>query len=320
MNKKAIIIITTLFSIHLTSMAQSKIDFSQAQSWICQNQVSKSVDVFYIYPTVLFSQDSENMNLSDEQLKKEADGVLKEQTGVFKSECNIFAPYYPQMSIGVLSLNGEEYDHYFNIAYQEVKTSFLYYLKNFNKGKPFFLAGHSQGSLMLLQLLKDLFNDDQLREQLIAAYLIGYSVTDEDLHKYPWLQIAQGANDLGVIITYNTQSPKATGSPVLLPNAHCVNPLNWKTTYDHANKEMNLGAVFFNENEEIEKEIPEYTDAQIREDGALIVKGPNPDHFYVQGKSFFPKGVFHKYDYQFFYRNLEENIKVRKDTYLKAKE
>ena len=32
--------------------------------------------------------------------------------------------------------------------------------------------------------------------------------------------------------------------------------------------------------------------------------------------SIFPDGVYHLYDYQFFYRNLQENVEVRLDAYL----
>ena len=33
--------------------------------------------------------------------------------------------------------------------------------------------------------------------------------------------------------------------------------------------------------------------------------------------SLFSDGVYHLYDYQFFYRNLQENVGVRLDAYLK---
>jgi len=315
-----LICLSVIFSAPIYS--QIAIDYEKKTNWISiPSEVGDhQVDVFYVYPTILFSKTPENMSLEDEELKKLARGVYIEQSGVFKNECNVFAPYYAQMSIAVLSLTGPEYDRYFNLAYEQVKSAFQYYMKNKNQGRPFFLAGHSQGSLMLLQLMKDLFDEEELQQQLIAAYTIGYSITDEDLQKYPWLKIAQKDDDNGVIITYNTQSPDATGSPVLLPSAHCINPLSWTTQTTHASKELNKGAVFFNTDENIDQEIPQYTDAQIREDGALIVTGPNPDDFYVEGKNAFPKGVFHKYDYQFFYRNLEENIQTRKSSYLKSKE
>lgn len=167
---------------------------------------------------------------------------------------------------------------------------------------------------MIACLIKDIFDDKSLLDKLVAAYIIGFSVTDEELENYKWLKIAQKADDVGVIITYNTQSVDATGSPVLMPGANCVNPLSWSTSSDLAKKGINNGAVFFNDHHQIEREIINYTSAQIDENGALIVATPSPDDFYSP-TNFFPKGVYHAYDYSFFYRNLEENVKVRVEAY-----
>ena len=34
--------------------------------------------------------------------------------------------------------------------------------------------------------------------------------------------------------------------------------------------------------------------------------------------SLFPDGVYHLYDYQFFFRNLQENVAVRTESFLQA--
>ena len=296
--------------------SQTVADYSKPSTWISQPEIiNHKADVFYVYPTVYFSNTPANMELSDDDLKEKAVGVYKEQASIFEGECNIFAPYYPQMSIAVLSIQGAEYDKYFTIAYSQVKAAFQYYLENLNEGRPFFIAGHSQGSLMILQMMKEKL----INEQLIAAYVIGYSVTNEDLKQHPWLKIAQKSNDIGVIITYNTQSPDATGSPVLLDGANCVNPLIWTTQTTYAPETFNKGAVFFDEKENPNPAIMHYTDAQVRSDGALIVTTPDPDDFYVAGKSAFPRGVYHRYDYQFFYKNLQQNVKERKMAFFEKK-
>jgi len=307
--KLSYLLLFVLFLSTQPIQSQSTIDFSTPAAWISKpEKISCDADVFYVYPTVFFSEKAENMKLSDEALKAKAVGVYKEQASIFDGECNIFAPYYPQMSIAVLALDGDEFDNCFNVAYSEVKAAFKYYLEHLNNGRPFFIAGHSQGSLMILQLMKD----ELMNEQLIASYIIGYSVTNEDLKQHPWLKIAQKSNDIGVIITYNTQSPDAKGSPVLLEGANCVNPLLWTTQTTYAPASLNEGAVFFDEEENPNPAIMHYTDAQVRSDGALIVTTPDPDDFYVAGKSAFPRGVYHRYDYQFFYKNLQQNVKERK--------
>ncbi|MBW2021219.1 MAG: hypothetical protein JRI65_14715 [Deltaproteobacteria bacterium] len=48
-----------------------------------------------------------------------------------------------------------------------------------------------------------------------------------------------------------------------------------------------------------------------KETGALVTTPP--DEFDIGP---FPQGVYHKYDYTFWYRNLEENVRTRCKNYL----
>ena len=95
-----------------------------------------------------------------------------------------------------------------------------------------------------------------------------------------------------------------------------INPLNWKTDGTPAGKEENLGACFTDYDGTIVTEIPQLTGAYIDpERGALKVTDVTPEE-YPPVLSIFSDGVYHLYDYQFFYRNLQENVSVRLDAYL----
>jgi hypothetical protein len=157
----------------------------------------------------------------------------------------------------------------------------------------------------------------ELREKLIAAYIIGYTVTDEDLKKAE-LNCAQGELDTGVVVTFNTQSPTSAGGPMLLPGAHCINPLNWRTDTVYAASDENLGARFYNDQTgEFLREVPTYSDAQINsETGALMTRIPEGEELEIGPYS---EGVYHRFDYAFWYRNLEENIKKRINAYFDGK-
>ncbi|MEE0797258.1 MAG: hypothetical protein UIJ88_05440, partial [Anaerovoracaceae bacterium] len=97
-----------------------------------------------------------------------------------------------------------------------------------------------------------------------------------------------------------------------------INPLNWKTDGTPASADENLGACFTDYDGNIVSEIPHLTGAYIdSERGALKVTDISPEE-YPAGLSIFEDGVYHLYDYQFFYRNLQENVKTRIDAYLKA--
>jgi hypothetical protein len=128
--------------------------------------------------------------------------------------------------------------------------------------RPFILAGHSQGSNLLLMLLERRFSDAALREQLVAAYVIGWSVTADDMSTYPALAqlgICSSNTQTGCIVTYNTQqnpgdfSQSNTTPPtgIVQANSYSVNPLTWVASNPNemeptaAAAAANIGAVFY---------------------------------------------------------------------------
>ena len=291
-----------------------EMDYSSINSWADLPVIlDKSVDVFYVYPTLFGGTGEMIMDITNKEMQDKVQAVLLKQAAIFDVDCNIYAPYYRQMAMDGLSLNEEERNSYLSIGKADVENAFDYYLENYNDGRPFIIAGHSQGSQQLINILKTKFKKKKLMDKLVAAYIIGYSVTDADLAECSWLKIAQSADDLGVIITYNTQSPQAKGSPVLLPKAHCVNPLNWKSTTEYASSDLNLGGVFFKDNGEIDTLINNFSDAQISPEGALISNITDVD---LYSNPSFPKGVFHVYDYSFYFNNLKQNVTTRVNAYL----
>ena len=215
-------------------------------------------------------------------------------------------------------MTAEEQEAYLDLAYQDVSDAFTYYMSEVNDGRPLILAGFSQGSQMLLRLLEDYFDEASYQDLLVAAYCIGWPVTEEDLNQYPHLQMAQGEDDTGVIISFNTEAGGITESLVVPAGtqALAINPLNWKTDSTPADKSLNQGACFTNYDGEIETEVPQFTGAYLDPDrGTLRVTDVDPAAY---SNSLFPDGVYHLYDYQFFYRNLQENVAVRTAAYLAA--
>lgn len=287
------------------------IDYSKNVNWLVQGQkIDQNVDVFFVYPTIFGDPNMLLMDINDSSLRLSASYALKKQASIFNGSCNIFAPYYRQVSMTVLSMDEKAQDSLLAVGFGDVKKAFYYYLDSLNNGRPFFVAGHSQGSEMLLKLLKDKDFNDDIYKNMIAAYLIGYTVTDDDLKANPLLKLAQDSSDLGVIITYNTQAPGASGSPVLLEGANCINPISWSTNGELAQKENNLGAVFFTTKGELDSIVPEFTSARIDlTNGALIAAEPDPKDYNVIET--FPPGIYHVFDYSFFYNNLKKNVNDR---------
>lgn len=72
---------------------------------------------------------------------------------------------------------------------------------------------------------------------------------------------------------------------------------------------MNLGACFTDYDGKIKTEIPQLTGAYIDDKrGALKVTDINSEDYPGE---LFDDGIYHLYDYQFFYRNLEKNVQTR---------
>ncbi len=116
--------------------------------------------------------------------------------------------------------NTEVANQAMEVAYKDVSDAFDYYLEHYNKDaqgkpRPFILAGHSQGSNLMLYLLERKFSNPALRKLLVAAYVIGWSVTSDDMASYPEslqaIGICTDKTQTGCIVTYNTQETPGTG-------------------------------------------------------------------------------------------------------------
>lgn len=298
------------------------LDYSKGENWAYYSVgEGKAADLFLICPTVDMGKSGEyNMSISDEVMKESFVGALNMERGIYEDFATMYAPYYRQMTFPAYSLSDEEMKPYLDIAYRDVAAAFEYYFENCNEGRPIVLAGFSQGSQLLLMLLEEYFDEAKYSEKLVAAYCIGWRITEDELARYPHLKMAQGEDDTGVIVSFNSEAEGIDESIVVPKGVKTlgINPLNWKTDSTPADKSLNLGACFTKYSGEIKKEVAELTGAYLDESrGTLRVTDVDPSEY---KNSLFPDGVYHLYDYQFFFRNLQENIGVRLASFLqKAK-
>ena len=296
----------------------SDIDYSQGENWAYYAVgEDKEADLFLICPTVDMGVDGEyNMSMDDVDTKESFVGALNMERGIYEDCATMYAPYYRQMTFPVYSLGEEEMKPYIDVAYSDVSAAFEYYFENCNNGRPVILAGFSQGSQLLLMLLEEYFDNSEYSEKLVAAYCIGWRITEEDIVNYPHLKMAQGEDDTGVIISFNSEAEGVDESIVVPKGVKTlgINPLNWKTDTTPADKSLNNGACFTRYSGEIKRELPELTGAYLDENrGTLRVTDVLPSDY---SNSLFPDGVYHLYDYQFFFRNLQKNVAVRLDSFL----
>ena len=214
------------------------------------------------------------------------------------------------------------------LPYEDITAALDYYFENRNGGRPFIMAGHSQGSAMVLLLLRTYFKDHpEYYKRMVAAYTIGYSVTDEYLAANPHLKFATGETDTGVIIAYNTEGPGNVETNahniVVLPHTRSINPLNWKLDETYAPASMNLGSII-EDKKTGETSIGDVgADAQINLARGVVVTNakvePMPEDVAKVAAEFFGPDGRHGEDYMFYYNNIKANVAKRVAAYLAGK-
>ncbi|MCI2083188.1 MAG: DUF3089 domain-containing protein [Bacteroidales bacterium] len=299
----------------------SATDYSLASNWLSIPVIDKAVDVFYLYPTAWHKTDSDEPNICDidnAMMLAGSASAFQRQATAFETVGNVFAPYYRQAdAVYTLALTEEQRDSVIGgVPSLDAAAAFEYYVEHFNNGRPFILAGHSQGSNVLLFLLSGYMKQNpDVYSRMIAAYVIGYPVTSDFLEANPHLKFASGAEDTGVIISYNTQSPaiQPGQNPVVSDIVGLViNPLTWTTDNTPAGVDQGLGS-FMPDSSGTFVKVPQYADARVDpEQGVLICSTAVDSTLYLA----LGPGIYHSYDYPFYYFNLRENAALRAGKFL----
>lgn len=304
---------------HSSSTSLDVTDYSQAEHWLSLPATSKDVDVFYLYPTAWQKIEPTDPNINEidnASMLLGANGAFDRQATAFETVGNIYAPYYRQADIFyVLELPTlEEREQVIAGAPTlDAMAAFDYYIQHFNNGRPFILAGHSQGSNVLLNLLADYMEENpEVYERMIAAYVIGYSVTPTYLDSNPHLKFAETADDTGVIISYNTQSPDVEkgDNPVVSDGAIAINPLTW--TRDETPALISDGLGSFMPVDGVFTEVAQYADATVDLDKGVVTTTVDQAGLFLG----LGEGIYHSYDYPFYYFNLRENAQNRVEAFL----
>ena len=303
-----------------TEYSITNTDYSDPSNWAYyETDKEGQADVFFISPTSCYTQSEEIIAPVNEDNNQANLGSINMEKGIYESAGRFFAPYYNQLSFEAYTVSEEKREKAADLCYQDVKAAFDYYMENENNGRPILIAGFSQGAEHGLRLVGEYSENESFREQLVAAYLIGWRITDEDLEKYPYIQLAQGETDTGVVVCFECEADFVTDTIIVPENTftYSINPLNWKTDSTPAEKEENLGACFTDYDGNISSEIPQLCGARIDPDRGTIKVDDVTASDYPAVLDIFPEGCYHIYDYQFYYRNLQENVAVRLNQYVK---
>lgn len=313
-------------------MLENFSDYSKASSWFQIPKITKDVDTFYILATEYmgFAEgDANYATLDNPEMVESAPVQYAMNASAFADSTNVFLPFYRQASLKyageIWKKTGDISDAISEIPYNDITAALDFYFKNYNNGRPFVLASHSQGSAISKLVLKKYFKEHtEHYKKMVAAYVIGYAVTKDELKENPHLKFATGESDTGVIISWNTEGKKNIEenfkTAVLFPNAISINPINWKLDGTYAPASENLGSLIFNE--KMQKfEIGDVgADAKvIPERGVVLTNAeiePMPEELAAVASEFFGPDGRHESDYTFFYNNIKANVAKRIETFM----
>ena len=282
--------------------ASDTIDYSDNRCWFenKQDATGKDVDLFYVVPTCIWDytdslgQTRHHMDIFNTEQRALTDPSIQLAKSVLADSCNFFSPYYRQISMDSwLALDTALIEERFKLAYQDVADAFHYYMEHDNQGKPFILAGHSQGAKAVIELLKREMTPD-ISRKLIATYAIGYTVTPEELAGYSTLRPAQDSIDTGVLIGFNSVTRPDAVSPLFRDNVVCINPVNWRTDATPATSYQG------------------FTVAQDTTIHTLIVTGIDEEQYFIPSvAALLPKGNLHVQEFNLYNEDLRKNVLQR---------
>jgi len=267
-------------------------------------------DVFFIYPT-LYKKEGKppyfwNADIEDGNLNLEiGESTLRFQASIFNSSGRIFAPKYRQAHLkAFFTKDSLSAKLAFDTAFYDVCMAFEYYLKHFNRGRPFILAGHSQGSLHGAFLLKKYIDGKELQHRLVAAYLPGMPLP---LDSFNTLRPCLHPEDLECINSWATYAPN-TKTSWNFEGCIMVNPLSWTTNQNHVKAKENPGGTLWDF-----KLRPRLIDAQIQDNALRVHKPKHPFAWLIRMKN------YHVADMNFFYISIRNNARLRVQTWWKEK-
>ncbi len=317
------------------------IDYSQSEYWLslpAKSDLNHNVDIFYVYPTEYFPASGGPLisEINDPGMVSGAKSAFQKQATAFETIGNIYAPYYRQAdAFKVLSLPtiDDVYGVISGIPASDVTAAFDYYIQNYNEGRPFILASHSQGSTVVALILENYMKQHpSVFKRMIAAYSIGWSFTPDYFDRNPHLKFADGPDDTGAIISYNTQGPafKGAKNPVVFPGAMAINPITWTRGGEHAFASQNLGSLRLDASGNViipvQADVMNFADAQITHiDADTSEVDPSSDTVVVLcstvnpasvNSNLPPEGFYHNYDYPFYYENIRVNATNRTERFL----
>ncbi len=274
-----------------------------------------AVDVFYVHPTTSKSREVWNQDVADAAENRWADeSVVARQASVFSGCCRVFSPRYRAATAKAFTSPAGR-DAAFELAFSDIERAFDWYLAHENHGRPFIIAGHSQGAFHMATLLERRIDGKPLQRQMVAAYIIGINLAEGDFgRRFKSVKPCTRPADTGCVLQFEailagSDVAKAAGFAQStfvqkygdLPGKQsiCFNPLTFDARRPAAPAQAALGAVPGDPGFGAVRPLLRGKVAAHCEQGLLVVE-PDP----ALDMKPLPGGSMHYHDFGLFYADI----------------
>ncbi len=267
-----------------------------------------TADVFFIYPTTYTDPKKKlgwNAPIDNAKLNAKTDyTTILFQASIFNEAGRVYSPRYRQANYFCYFPKNRVDTQYalaaFELAYQDTRTAFLYYLSHNNNGRPIIIAAHSQGTTHAKRLLKEFFDGKPLLQKLVAAYLVGMAV---EQNYFSEIQPCHTPGQTGCVTSW--RSCKQNYLPDYAKHekskAIVTNPLTWDSTQPYGERGLNKGGILLHFN----KVLKHLAEANVN-GNVLWMRKP---HFF--GNILYTTKNYHVADMNLYYLNIRENVRAR---------
>ncbi|MCW1382560.1 DUF3089 domain-containing protein [Novosphingobium sp. KCTC 2891] len=284
--------------------------------------------VFFVHPTSYLARNHWNGPLDDADSRFRAGLFVRGMASAFNAAGPVWVPRYRQAAFGAFLTDRPEAQRALELAYGDVSLAFDAFVAQVPQGAPIVLAGHSQGALQLMRLVRDRVKGTPLAARVVAVYAIGWPVSAG--HDLPamgmpacdspqrtgcvasWLSFAEPADPSMMIDAWRAQAG-LDGQPRKSEPTLCFNPLTGSTGSTAA-AAANLGtmvpAADLTEGKLVPRAVPARCDART----GLLMVGDPPQ----MGPFVLPGNNYHVYDVPLFWANLRADVARREQAWQRA--
>lgn len=312
---------------------QDAADLAPEGTSIPEAQSMAQVDVFYLHPTTYRGAENWNQDIAMDDVNVWTDiSVMARQASAFNGCCKIYAPRYRQATIAAMGAADDSGTRAYGLAYEDVIAAWHHYTENWNEGRPFIIASHSQGTFHAIRLLEEEIDGTPWAEKMVAAYIIGIGINEGVFGRsLNSVSLCTGATDTNCVISWNTFARDGNPAPGVTrlkaryrdrfgtsegEDIACWNPVSSMRNDVEAPASYNQGAL---PGAPVQgdslKDLPALTTGfgATCKDGSLYTDKPVTDDFNL---TLFGGGNLHMHDFDLFYENIRVNAVARVNAYL----